>query len=148
MPYISNPQMPETIGEGRTASGVTYQSDDGANWAAQVEAVQPGEMEITAEEYAAILAANAAHNDALPEPVPPTPLRAAEFKVAAFDYLGAAAFVMPLAGYIAPALDALNAQNWTLARNIIGLAAQGGALTVEQHTALVALLAEYGIPGA
>lgn len=55
---------------------------------------------------------------------------------------------MPLAGYIAPALDALNARNWTLARQIIGLAAQAGALSGEQYAAVLALLAEHGIPEA
>lgn len=146
MPYISAPFMPDTIGEGRTASGVTYQEDDGANWAAQVDEVRAGDTEITADAYAVILAANEAHNDALPEPPATTPPDANAFKLAAYAYLGAEAFVMPLAGYIAPALDALNARNWALARQIIGYAAAAQALSTEQYTAIVALLAEHGIP--
>ena len=70
------------------------------------------------------------------------------FKLAAYAYLDAAAFVMPLAGYIAPALDALNAANWALTRQIIGYAAQAQALTAGQYADINDMLAEHGIPEA
>ena len=44
---------------GRVYQHCTY-APDGSNWAAEVEEVKPGETEITAEEHAAILAANVA----------------------------------------------------------------------------------------
>lgn len=70
------------------------------------------------------------------------------FKLAAYTYLGGAAFVAPLSGYIAPTLDSLNAGNWGLARQIIGYARQANALTAQQYADINALLAEYGIPEA
>lgn len=80
-------------------------------------------------------------------PAPPTP-DAPAFKLAAYTYLGAAAFVAPLSGYIAPTLDSLNAGNWGLARQIIGYARQANALTAQQYADINGLLADYGIPEA
>ena len=73
MPFITFPSFPETLGEGRSAWGVSAESDTHANWVAEVEAVMPGETEITQQQYDAAVAANAAHNAAIPPPPPPPP---------------------------------------------------------------------------
>lgn len=56
MPFIKAAKQIEGH-VGRVYSNCTY-APDGSNWAAQVDEVQAGETEITAQEHAAILAAN------------------------------------------------------------------------------------------
>lgn len=73
MPYIRFDKMPDSLGVGRTARGVTYRHDDLSGWVARVDEVRPGETEITEAEYEAMSAANLAYNEALPVPEAPPP---------------------------------------------------------------------------
>lgn len=139
MPYITFTAYPDVPGrQYRNAKtdvdGVTV---------SEVDEVRDGETEITEADHAAFTPAP----DVEPEPVPPPPDPNA-FKLAAYGYLGAEAFVMPLAGYIAPVVDALNARNWSLARQIVGYALTAQALTEQQYDVLGDLMADHGIPEA
>jgi len=145
MPYITFTEHPNIPGrQYRDAC-----TDPGtSSIACEVDEVLDGETEIKADEHARIKAAAAEYAASLPPPAVTTVPAPNEFKLAAYAYLGAVAFVAPLSGYIAPTLDALNAGNWALARQIIGYAAQAKALTTEQYAHLNSLMAEYGIPEA
>lgn len=146
--FIRHATVPASIGLGRTARNVSFKAT-GEDWIAEVDAAIDGEEVLTEEQFLAIAAENETYNAAQPEPEPePARPDAPAFKVAAYDYLGGEAFVMPLAGYIAPFIDSLNARNWALARTIMGAAAQGGAITAEQYADLDTMLAAHGIPEA
>jgi len=68
MPYITLPAKPL---EGRDASGASYESDTLGNFVAWVDEAMPGDVEITEKQYRAAIAANDAHDAALPAPEPP-----------------------------------------------------------------------------
>lgn len=140
MPHIIFPEYPTVTG--RVLSNGCTDPITG-EYAAEVEDIRPGDTEITSQQHAAIASAAAAFVPPFEQANDPEPNG---FKLAAYGYLGADAFVMPLAGYIAPVIDALNARNWTLARQIIGYALAATALTQQQYDDLNGLLADYGIP--
>lgn len=146
--YLKRDTIPASLGVGVQVRNVTYRVD-GTAWAAECDTAIADAVEIDAAEFEALTAANAAWNEANPLPVPEVVLTDAQaFKLDAYTYLGGEAFVMPLAGYIAPALDALNARNWALARTIVGAARQANALTAAQYTHLLDLMVTHGIPEA
>lgn len=91
--------------------------------------------------------------DLIPEPpsVSDTPrtVDVQAFKAAALNALGLPLSVaLTAAGYLPLFTEAINARNWELARQIVGYAEQGGALTAEQRATLTDLMAEHHIPEA
>lgn len=90
------------------------------------------------------------NGDLIPEPPvvpgPSQPVDVQAFKAAALDALGLPVSVaLTAAGYLPLFTEAINARNWTLARQIVGYAEQEGALTAEQGATLTDLMDEYGI---
>lgn len=73
MPYIRFNQQPESVGVGRTSRNVSYKTDTGVDWVAEVDVVLPGETEIVEAAYHATVSANVAYNAAIPPPSPPAP---------------------------------------------------------------------------
>lgn len=116
---------------------------------AETLGLQPGAVEAVEVEDGDPRTGDLLTDPNIPDDAPPAPRPdAPAFKLAAYAYLGASAFVAPLSGYISPTLDSLNEGNWAIARQIIGFAAQAGALTAQQYADINALLAQHNIPEA
>lgn len=84
MPFITLPAKPSEWPQGRTATGASYHDDTGLAWVAEVDALERGDTEITKQQYQDQVAANIAHNEAIPVhvPAPEPPVRNARLRTA------------------------------------------------------------------
>ena len=117
--YAYAATFPDSLGLGRTAQNVSYKADTRADWAAIVDELPDGAVEITQEDYETWVAAAAQHNAALPpEPEPePTPSPQAVLFAALADEWGIAAAELR-GGRSGGAADALD-RAAALARGIV-----------------------------
>ena len=134
MSYITYATAPDSLGVGRQARGVSYETDTGSNWVAEVDAALSSETVIDQATYDTQVSANDTHNAALPPPPAPAPAPdVPAAKRAIYEALGAAAFSPPLAYFVAPFLDALNSNALDIASATLAAAVNATALDATQH---------------
>lgn len=112
--------------------------------AAHLSPLRPGEVEITAAEYATESAAIVAYNAALPPaPLPPDPDGLRRAVLTAFGLAAANAI---FSRYPTAAI-ALTERDYPVLRGTVDLMLAEAAITTAQHAAMQDLMTEYRIPG-
>jgi len=148
MPYITRAAEPAEMPIGRVVRNAATDPESGA-WVGEVDVLIAGDTPIEETAHLAVVEAAQA---AYVEPEPDTTGSVVDvqaFKLAAMTSMGLPLSVsLTAAGFLPLFTEAVNARNWTLARQIVDYATQQSALTNKQRSALLGVMAEYGIPEA